>query len=114
MLLDLQGLKAGAFLGQVRIDQIADAGFQRVRQLTDIGGVAFDLLGLGAQFGQTRTAGGDGGVDGGQSRRGVGLAGQGRAGQRQTGDGQVLTIQRDGFCAVGAGQEVQCRRRRTV
>ncbi|VXB31087.1 hypothetical protein BREVUG8_110195 [Brevundimonas sp. G8] len=118
LLLNLQGLKARAFLGQVGVHQIADAGLQRVRQFADIGGVALDLLGLGAQFGQTRRAGGDGGVD---PRQGVIRLGLGqqvrrrrRRAQAQPRQRQVLTVQGDGFGAVGAGQEVDARRCRAV
>ena len=62
LLLDLQGLQSGTFLGQIGIHQIADARLGRVLQLVQEGHLATDRLGLGAQGGQAGGHGLDRGV----------------------------------------------------
>ena len=43
----LARLEASAFLREVSVDQLADAGFKRIHQLRDEGVVRLDLLGTG-------------------------------------------------------------------
>jgi hypothetical protein len=49
LLLDLQGLQHGAFLGHVRINQVADAGAQDIDQFDGKVALNFQPLGYGAQ-----------------------------------------------------------------
>src|SRR5689334_1605767 len=52
LLLGLQRLELGAFLGEVGVDEVAHGGVQGVLQLADEGGVAVERLGTGAELGQ--------------------------------------------------------------
>ena len=52
LLLHLQGLKARAFLGEVGVHQVADAGVEHIRQLADEDRVTLELLLLRAEVAQ--------------------------------------------------------------
>uniref|UniRef100_A0A0N5A026 NAD-specific glutamate dehydrogenase n=1 Tax=Parastrongyloides trichosuri TaxID=131310 RepID=A0A0N5A026_PARTI len=88
LLFGLQGGQLGAFLGQISIDQVADADFDRVLDLAGEGQRAFQRLRLGAHGAQFAGEGRDRARDGrGEALHGrdVGGAGRGVVGNDQGG-----------------------------